>query len=364
MSPQAGSLCLLACWFFTSLAVGLARADDRAEPRASTAPACPLHRSKVAVNRRRPPSPVMPGGAMPDMFSRMAESFARNPAGGFFDFVHGLSDLEGPALEGIRLSLAEERTVGRQVRMEYLKRAADRGYPILDDKQKQRYIESLVERLSRRMKNRSRYPQIDVTLIDAPIADGQAFPGGSIVLTSALLDEPDEATVAGVVAHELAHLDLGHLYGYAKRSKLAEATYANMTNTPAGFDRFFERQFALFGLMMNPYRPEHESDADCNAATWLFREGYDPGALAGFFERLHRRIGDRPIDPNFAFGQSHPYSLDRRQHIRRRSEQLKRWQPQAELGLYPENLRDLRLKPPPAPELPPEDRSTRRRPLR
>ena len=77
------------------------------------------------------------------------------------------------------------------------------------------------------MSHRDRYPNIDVTLIDAPIPDGQSFPGGFLVFTTALLDEPDEATVAGVVAHELAHLDRGHLFSYARRSKLAETTYRN-----------------------------------------------------------------------------------------------------------------------------------------
>ncbi len=123
------------------------------------------------------------------------------------------------------------------------------------------------------MAHRDRYPTIEVTLIDARIPDGQSFPGGFLAFTTALLDEPDEATVAGVVAHELAHLDRGHLYGYARRSKLAEATYANPPGGTATFDQFFTRQAALLGLMMNPYRPEHESEADCTSATWLYLEG-------------------------------------------------------------------------------------------
>src|SRR5579859_1821184 len=101
------------------------------------------------------------------------------------------------------------------------------------------------------MKHRARYPSIDVTLVDARVPDGQSFPGGSLVFTSALLDEPDEATVAGVVAHELAHLDRGHLYEYARRDKLAAATYSRPPGMGGDFDQFFTRQMALFGLLMN-----------------------------------------------------------------------------------------------------------------
>src|SRR5206468_4948961 len=125
---------------------------------------------------------------------------------------------------------------------------------VVRDPKKVDYFKALVERFSDRMARRDRYPSIEMTLIDAPIPDGQSFPGGFLVFTTALLDEPDEATVAGVVAHELAHLERGHLYEYARRGKLAEATY----NRPAGagldFDQFMTRQMALFGLLMNPFR--------------------------------------------------------------------------------------------------------------
>ena len=87
------------------------------------------------------------------------------------------------------------------------------------------YLKGLVAKFSKRMKNGARYPDIEVTLVDAPMADGQSFPGGFLVFTTALLDEPDEATVAGVVAHELAHLDRGHLNEYARRDKFANKPF-------------------------------------------------------------------------------------------------------------------------------------------
>ncbi|HEV3120659.1 MAG TPA: M48 family metallopeptidase [Isosphaeraceae bacterium] len=282
---------------------------------------------------------------MPELFARMGESFARNPATGFQSFLEDLSDFEGPALANVMLTPAEERRAGERARAEYLARADKSGFHIANDPKKLQYLRDLVETIAPHMRNRARYPKIEVTLIDAPVSDGQSFPGGYLVFTTALLNEPDEATVIGVVAHELAHLDRGHMYEYARRGKLAETTFAQGPGPGfvmgGQFDQFFTRGLALFSLMMNPFRPEQELEADCTATTWMYQEGYDPRALVGFFERLHRRLNDQPADPFFSFWRTHPYSLDRRREVLDREAQLARWRPRNDLGLFPDNLKRL-----------------------
>ena len=311
----------------------------------------PVGKSKKAAPRDRDTPPPCaesgratagpPARSMPELFDRMMGNFAADPSKGFPAFLDELARLEGPALEGVTLSLAEEKKAGLLAKQDYLEKAASRGFRVVNDPRKLNYLKALVDRFASRLTHRDRYPTIDVTLIEAPIPDGQSFPGGSLLFTTALLGEPDEATVAGVVAHELAHLDRGHLYSYARRSKLAEATYANPPGGQANFDRFFTRQAALMGLMMNPYRPEHESEADCTSATWLYLEGYDPRALVGFFERIHRRNNDQPDNPLFTFGRTHPFSLDRKRDVLDRLAQLRRWKRRDDLGLYADNLRKL-----------------------
>lgn len=273
----------------------------------------------------------------------MGESFTRNPATGFTDFLDELARMEEPALQGVSVSVNEERRAGREARENYLAKAKQQGFKVVEEGIRLEYLRALVERLASRMKHRDRYPKIDVTLLSAPISDGQSFPGGFLVFTTALLDEPDEATVAGVVAHELAHLDLGHLYGYVRRSKLAETTYARPAAVGVSFDRFFTQQAALLGLLFNPFRPEHESEADCAAVTWLYQEGYDPRALVGYFERLHERRHDQPTNPFFDFGRTHPFSLDRRDHVQARLAQLQRWRPRHDLRLAADELRHFRI---------------------
>ena len=277
---------------------------------------------------------------MPELFQKMGEQFMKNPARGFEGFLEELSALEGPALRGVSVSIQEERAAGRKARAEYLDRAKARGYRVVESPERLAYLQALVDRFSSRMEHKERYSKIDVTLIGADIADGQAFPGGSLAFTTALLDEPDEATVAGVVAHELAHLDRGHMYDIVRRNKLAETQFSG--GNAASFDEMFTRQAALFGMMFRPFRPEQESEADCSAVTWMYQEGYDPRALAGFFERLNRRRNDAPDNPFLSFARTHPYSLDRRDHVRARLAQLQRWRPRNDLALFPENLKAFR----------------------
>ena len=269
---------------------------------------------------------------MPEMFDRMMADAARDPAGGFAGV---LKDHEAAAMRATTLSAREERQIGLRQREEFLNSMKANGFPIARDARSQAYLEALVNRLAGRMKNRARYPKIDVFLITSPVPDGQAIAGGSVVFTTALLDEPDEATVAGVVAHELAHLDRGHVFEYAKREKLAQTAFSGGMPDPSAM---MTRGMALGSLMMDPYRPEHEHEADCTAATWLYQDGYSPHGLADFFNRMHRRNRDRPDTAFWKVARWHPYSLDRREAVLERLTQLQRWKPRDDLKLYPDNL--------------------------
>lgn len=278
---------------------------------------------------------------MPEMFDRMMESFQRNPAGGFQDFAAEMGDA---AVAEVALDVVEERRLGKMARADYLREANQRGFPLVEDPARVRYLQDLVATFATRMQHRARYPEIAVQLIDAPDADGQSFPGGYLVFTTGLLKEPDEATVAGVVAHELAHLDRGHLFDRARRYKLSTVAF-QPPGPGATFDQFMVRGFGALGAMLAPFGPEQELEADCTAVTWMYQEGYDPRALVGFFERLHAKLQDRPDDnPFFRFGRTHPYSLDRRREVLDRTAQLRRWRLRRDLGLYPENLRKLVAK--------------------
>ncbi len=265
--------------------------------------------------------------------------FGTSPNG----FIDVLKQQEAAALQQTRLSLGEERRIGRQQRDQYLARARDKGFTARQVGKDTDYLQALVEKLAKRMKNRERYPEIEITIVDAPIPDGQSFAGGYLVFTKALLQEPDEATVAGVVAHELAHLDRGHLFQYAKRDKLANEAFQFGPDMLADPSRFMMKGMALGSLMMDPFRPEDEHEADCVATTWLYQEGYSPDGLADFFTRMNERLRDQPENPYWKIGRSHPYSLARRRAVLDRLGQLQRWKPRDDLKREANALADRKV---------------------
>ena len=85
---------------------------------------------------------------MPELFDRMMDGMPRDPARGFSGFLDELANLEGPALEGVTLTIAEERQAGLKARAEYLERAAARGIRSSDDPKKLDYLKALVARFS------------------------------------------------------------------------------------------------------------------------------------------------------------------------------------------------------------------------
>ena len=274
---------------------------------------------------------------MPEMFDQMMGDMSRDPANGF---AGTMREQQTAAIRATTITAAEERRLGRAQRDAYLRAARAKGYTVREVARDTDYLKALVAKFSKRMKNGARYPDLEVTLVDAPMADGQSFPGGFLIFTTALLDEPDEATVAGVVAHELAHLDRGHLNEYARRDKFANNAFQfgpGMMTNPAAM---MNRGMALGSVMMDPFRPEHEHEADCVATTWLYQEGYSPHGLADFFTRMNRRLRDQPDNPFWKVGRSHPYSLARRGAVLDRLTQLQRWKARGDLKLYVANLKD------------------------
>src|SRR6185312_4808184 len=96
------------------------RSAKKAAQRDRDAPPPCLGSSRVAA---RPPA-----RNMPELFDRMMDGFARDPARGFNGFLEELANLEGPALEGVTLTIAEERQAGLKARTEYLDKVAARGF--------------------------------------------------------------------------------------------------------------------------------------------------------------------------------------------------------------------------------------------
>lgn len=226
-----------------------------------------------------------------------------------------LPDL-GEASEAV-VSPAEERRLG-----ENFIRAARRQLHFLDDPELNAYLNRLGGRLARQ----SGAPQpFHFFLIDNPDLNAFAVPGGYVgVHTGLVLATRNEAELASVLAHEVAHVSQRHLPRMLMRAKqqslptMAAIIAAAMLGGQAG-----EAAIALTAASQAKhqldYTREFEREADRIGMQVLARAGFDPRAMPAFFERLQQ--GSRIYETGLPdFLRTHPVTSDRIAESRGRAE--------------------------------------------
>jgi len=171
---------------------------------------------------------------------------------------------------------------------------------------------------------------IGLTLVDACPRNGLAFyfivldseevnafsaPGGFVFITRGAVGIcRNEAELASILAHEVAHISLKHSIRSIDRSKyrFMMKDMLNKMDEASGRDEIAEEiekeltdlADTLFAETQAPYNRAMEIEADREALVYLTRAGYDPFAAISVMERLDRTTDD----PSFILKQfsSHP----------------------------------------------------------
>lgn len=131
-----------------------------------------------------------------------------------------------------------------------------------------------------------------------------ALPGGTIVLSDALVTQFDGDVVAAVLGHEIAHVTEAHSLRRLYRSLgiyVMVALIAGETG-PLLEDLLLEGNI----LLSLSYSRDQESEADQAGLRLADAAGYDPAGLKVFFETLSQQIGD-----GGSWLSTHPGNLDR-----------------------------------------------------
>lgn len=138
-----------------------------------------------------------------------------------------------------------------------------------------------------------------------------ALPGGVIVVNTGLIDltaRPEE--LAGVLAHEVQHVELRHSVRAMVKGLGLRALFAFATGDIGG-SLIGE---AVVGMTDLKFSRDDESEADRLGLDALIEAGIDPSGMPAFFEKMSRQAGEAPI----AFVSSHPASADRDAALRAR----------------------------------------------
>ncbi|HNR11896.1 MAG TPA: M48 family metalloprotease [Thermodesulfobacteriota bacterium] len=183
---------------------------------------------------------------------------------------------------------------------------------LYDDQELQRYVYRIGQALA---KNSDRsYLQYHFYVIDSPILNAFALPGGYIYITRGLLAEiENEAQLAGVLGHEIGHVAARH-----SAIQLSEAlgyqmlTVAAMAAPNAG--EMLPVVATLSQTMMLGYSREREFQADSMGLTYMFRSGYDPLEMSNFLYQLSRK-GQGPAGYGI-YSSTHPDIFERVQETR------------------------------------------------
>lgn len=198
------------------------------------------------------------------------------------------------------ISDQEEVELGRQINQMVL----SQQYQLYNNRQVQQYVDRVGQRLV--AASDSRDIPYTFQVVSSDEVNAFATPGGFVYVTTGLLQEADnEAQLASVLAHEIAHINERHSVQALRRAVLAQGIAE-----AAGVDMNTLAQVGYqlaFGL---PRSRDFEYAADAAGLQILQAAGYPPQAFVNFLEQLM----DSSAQPEFL--RTHPTSDSRIRELR------------------------------------------------
>jgi len=151
-----------------------------------------------------------------------------------------------------------------------------------------------------------------IKVVDADEINAMALPGGFFYVNSGLiLAADDEAELAGVMAHEIAHVCARHATRGATRSQLANIMTIPLIFVGGGIG-YAAREAAGIGLPLTflSFSRGFEAEADYLGVQYMYKAGYDPNEFVNFFEKIQAQEKKKPGSLAKAFA-THPQTPDR-----------------------------------------------------
>ncbi|NET55834.1 MAG: M48 family metalloprotease [Symploca sp. SIO2E6] len=170
----------------------------------------------------------------------------------------------------------QEVQLGRQINQQLVRQEVR----LYRNQQVNRYVNQIGQRLVQ-YSERTEIPYT-FQVVDDPSVNAFATMGGFVYLNTGLLTEADnEAEVASVVAHEIAHIVARHSI-----KQIREAAIANGLTAVAGLDRNVAIQLGVELALRRPNSRKDEFEADKLGLENLTRAGYAPYGMVSFMEKL------------------------------------------------------------------------------
>lgn len=269
--------------------------------------------------------------------------------------ANDLPDIGSPASSS--LSLDDEYRIGLQV----LRQLRDEGQ-IIEDPEATEYLQSLGSRLVTQATGDSGQ-RFSFFFVRENSINAFALPGGFIGVNYGLmLATRNEAQLAGVLAHEIAHVTQRHIARRVRsQGRQSIATVAAILaailvgaatgSSDATMGGVAMAQGAAMQQQIN-FTRANENEADRVGMSFLAAAGFDPYGMPDFFETMGRRSSISATNRNALpeILQSHPVTTNRIAESRSRAAQFKDLSPTAETVSYALTRERLRVLATPAEE--------------
>ncbi len=185
---------------------------------------------------------------------------------------------------------------------------------IYNDTALQAYVSEIGQRVARNTERGD--VNYRFTLLDSPVVNAFALPGGYVYVTRGLLAVAnDEAELAGVLGHEI-----GHVTGRHQAARYSQGVLTTLGASIVGAavgDANITRALGVGNnLYMSSYSRDQEMEADALGIRYLSRAGYDTQAMGSFLGAMGRYVAlegsiEGKEDQSASYFSSHPQTQER-----------------------------------------------------
>jgi beta-barrel assembly-enhancing protease len=209
--------------------------------------------------------------------------------------------------KGVNLySLEREIALGKGAAME-----VEKSSKLITDPVVTEYVNRIGQNLVR---NSDAKVPFTIKVIDSDEINAFALPGGFFyVNTGLILRADEEAELAGVMGHEIAHVAARHGTRNATKGEIAQfATIPLILLGPGGWAGYglYEGLNLAIPLGFLKFSRDNEREADYLGLQYMYKSGYDPNAFVSFFEKIEAEERRHPGSIPKVFS-THPPTPDR-----------------------------------------------------
>ena len=218
-------------------------------------------------------------------------------------------------------SIEKEIALGKGLAQQVEKQAKIIDEPVIAE-----YVNRLGQNLVR---NSDAKVPFTIKVIDTDDVNAFALPGGFFFVNSGLMLKADsEAELAGVMAHEIAHVAARHGTRQATRGEIAQLSTIPLIFF-GGWTAYGIRQAASVAIPIGflSFSRGFESEADMLGLQYMYKSGYDPEAFVDFFEKIQSAEKKKPGTMAKVFS-SHPLTEDRIQTAQKNIQLLLKERPE------------------------------------